>query len=287
MKAKVEYIKFPKFKDYINQKVHWLQPKLDGYLAKIYKNRKGLPPIIFTKNDKDITTKVMAIKHIAKPLNTLPPHSQLFGELHCPGIAATSITTMLNNADQRLNLTVFAAPMIHSRDLSGINLHIVMAMLQKYGFKVPKTIDLGNIILSEEYKKELLQKAIDEKFEGWALKQKHMSGWFKLKPVRTVDAFVIETYKSDSDRYKDGLKCIRIGVWKKDGSLLDLGTAGNGFKLEFRMQFMTQEKRDTLLNRVCEIAYDSVAAKGKLRFPRFIRWRDDKNKIDCTEDQLK
>lgn len=284
----MKIIKFPKFKDYKNQVVRYLQPKLDGILTKIYKDKSdGLS--IFTKNDKDITTKVMSINHIKEVIDILPWGSTLFGELHCPGVPATSIVTMLNDANQRLRLTVFAAPMLGGVDFTNAGLQSVMNMLGSYGFGTPGTTDIqvGCNGLTEKRKEELLRMAIENKFEGWVLKQEHMSGWFKLKPVRTVDAFVIETYESDSDRYKGGLKCIRVGVWKEDGTLLDLGTAGNGFKLEFRMQLMTQEKRNGLLDKVCEIAYDSVAAKGKLRFPRFIRWRDDKDKIDCTEEQLK
>ncbi len=38
---------------------------------------------------------------------------------------------------------------------------------------------------------------------------------------------------------------------------------------------------DKDLGRVFEVEYDRVAAKGKLRFPRFVCWRPDKPKEEC------
>jgi len=316
----MKQVEFPKFKDYKNQVVQYLQPKLDGYLAKISKDEKTVN--IFTKNDKNITSKVMAITHIKKALDNLPSFSALFGELHCPGIPATSVVTMLNDADQRLHLTIFAAPIINNADLSDMGLQLVMSMIGKYGFETPETTFCRacgwgcNLCgLTEKRKKELLQIAIENKFEGWVLKEGHMKGWYKMKPVKTIDAFVTNTYKSTSDSFPGGLKCIQVGIWN-GLKIHNLGTAGNGFKKPFRMQFMLQEQidvarttyvaahpnasdeelkvfdlprlqMDILLNKVCEIAYDRATVGGKLRFPRFIRWRDDKNERDCTEDQLK
>ncbi len=312
-------IQFPKlkFKDYDNQPVGYLQAKLDGHLAKIHMG--GCLFHVYTKNDIDITEKVMKINHIAILLAALPAHSILLGELYCPGVPATSVSTMLNNADQRLRLAVFAAPIFQGKDLTDTCLQSVMKILTLRGFEVPDTTDiqLGQHGLTEKRKEELLQIAIKNNWEGWVLKEGHMVGWYKLKPVKTLDAFVFATYASDSQRYKGGLKAVRIGVWNEDGTIRDLGTVGNGFKLPYRLRFVPKDKmdillktdwsktdeknfrkhldvameaglisRNTLTNKVCEVAYDCVAAAGKLRFPRFLRWRDDKGRINCTVEQL-
>jgi len=315
-------IEFPEFKDYIDQNVHFLQPKRDGHLCKIYKSRdyEILHAHIqaFSKNDKDITHKLLAIKHIRIELTGLPCNSIIFAEMHCPGRFATDVPTMLNDADENLQLTVFAAPLLSGVDLAERNLISVMERLNSFGLNVSCTTLVKHDFINLAAQEILLNQAAEKKLEGWVLKEGHMTGWYKLKPVKTVDAFVIDTYASDSKRYKGGLKCIRIAVWDKEGEIRDLGTAGNGFKLPYRLRFVPKEKmdillgidwletdernfqehltvaclaglinRDTLLDKVCEITYDSVAAGGKLRFPRFSRWRDDKDIENCTEEQLK
>jgi hypothetical protein len=317
----VEEFNFPKFKDYESGKqVRFLQAKLDGYLAKIYINDSGRPHI-FTKNDKDITEKVLKIAKIRNALDKVPVQSQLFGELHAFGVPATSIVTLINDADPRLDLTVFAAPIIHDLDMTDTSILSIYDCLKDYGLKTPFTIDLGSQqLISSAYQNELLEEAIEKKWEGWVLKSGHMDGWYKLKPVKTVDGFVIGTQISTSDSYAGGLKGVVIGVFREDGSIRKLGTAGNGFKKPFVMQFMSQEqinaKReeyiqqcqekgkepepeklawydlprlefDSLLNKVYEIGYDSIPLPGgKLRWPRVIRERDDKDMAACTEDQL-
>ena len=46
----MQEIEFPKFKDYKNQRVNFIQPKLDGHLTKIRKSESGLWQA-YTKND--------------------------------------------------------------------------------------------------------------------------------------------------------------------------------------------------------------------------------------------
>lgn len=285
-------IKFPKFKNYTNQKVNFIQPKLDGHLTKIYTATPRL--IALTKNDKDITEKLLAINHIKKELNGLPRNSIIFAELHCPGVHATSVPTMLNEADEELMLTAFAAPLLGGEDWRDQDLCVTMQHI-KNNFELhiatPTKWD-SSIIINHHDQKELLKEAIERKLEGWVLKEAHMKGWYKLKPVKTLDVFVIGTYQSFSSTHYGGLQSIEIAVWELSPNYpvlpkrYNLGNVGSGFKLEYRKQFNTNVKRTELLNKVCEVAYDSIAANGKLRFPRFIRWRDDKDSRQCTTEQL-
>ncbi len=315
--VKMKEIERPKFKDYTNQPVNFLQPKLDGHFTMIKKTAGSY--ICTTKNDIDITDKLLKISHIKQELDSLPDDSCVMAERHSPGVPASSVPTLLNDADERMMLTVFAAPILHGVDFSDTDLGFVMLKVKQLGLSVAAVTKVRTEFVDEKGKQALLELAIQNKWEGWVLKESHMSGWYKLKPVKTIDGFVINTYKSTSDSFKGGLKCIRIGVWNEDGSIRDLGTAGNGFKKPYRLQFMSEERIaearkeflnttklkdekleeelaiydlprlefDSLLNKVCEIAYDSIPVKGgKLRFPRFIRWRDDKDINDCTIDQL-
>ncbi len=277
-------IKFPKFKTYKDQRVNFMQPKLDGHLTKIYIDNHTLTAL--TKNDKDITDKLLAIDHIKKELDGLPNNSVVFGELHCPNILATSVPTMLNDADPELSLTAFAAPLLGGKDQSEVDLITMMLFMQELGLDATGAEPIDSPV-SPVVKGILLQKAIDRKWEGWVLKESHMSGWYKLKPVRTLDAFVNGTYRSFSSSHYGGLQAINIAVYKPDGKIHDLGHVGGGFKLEYRKQLDSAEKRDQLLDKVCEVSYDSITAGKKLRFPRFIRWRGDKDIENCTTEQLR
>ena len=117
------------------------------------------------------------------------------------------------------------------------------------------------------------------------LKQEHCKGWFKVKPLKTVDAFVTGYTYSESDTKFGWLRAVQVSVWSVDKSQTRIASVGTGFTDEFRRE-MCGDKAESLINRVCEIEYDSIAANGKLKFPRFLRWRYDKSMEDCAVDQL-
>jgi hypothetical protein len=290
----MQKIEFPKFKNYKDQFVNYIQPKHDGHLTKVYVDENGIITCL-TKNDKDITTKLWAINHISSELCRIPPNSVLFAELHCPDVLATSVPTLLNGADERLQLTFFAAPLFNGQDWENELLLYVVKELKKYKLNVVDTSivigikdeDQGDFQLDEVYKQNLLKEAIKNKLEGWVLKEKHTEGWYKLKPIKTLDAFVIATQMSFSSTHYGGLQSIHIAVIDDKGKMIDLGNVGSGFELEYRKSLDSKAKRDSLLDKVCEVEYDSIAANGKLRFPRFKRWRTDKNKNQCTTEQFK
>ena len=289
-------IPLPKFKTYDGQPVRYIQPKFDGHLVKICHT----PVRAYTKNDKDITDKLLAIKHIRDELGGLPANSQIFAELHCPGRFSTDVKTMLNESNEDLRLTAFAAPMLGGEDYTDVDLLRVMKTLDFWGVE---STDTGRILcdkvqlfpsntfaptsLDQKWQDEMLADAVKKKLEGWVLKGGHMTDWYKLKPTKTVDCFVTGTTMSTSASYYGGLKSIDVAVYDiSKCAIIQLGTVGGGFEAAFRLEYDTPEKRATLVGRVCEVEYDSLASAGKLRFPRFLRWRTDKDTELCISDQL-
>jgi ATP-dependent DNA ligase len=288
----MQTIEFPKFKNYNGQKVNWFQPKLDGHLTKI--NTTNYPDIYcYTKNNKNITEKLLKIKHIRKEILNIPKNSIAFAELHCPGVPATSVPTLLNNADERLLLTFFAAPLWDNKNFCNDDLDNVLFNLKKIGLSIASPTYIPKSFVDETGQAAMLELAVSNKWEGWVLKEEHMKNWYKLKPVKTFDAFVIGTHRSFSSTHYGGLQAIHIAVYDKDGKIHDFGQVGSGFDLEYRQYLDTQEKRDKLIGKVCVIAYDSIAANGKLKFPRMAKdrndniiWRNDKDPKQCTMEQF-
>jgi len=289
-------IQLPKFKDYKGQPVNWIQDKLDGHFTKVIRADFNVL-IALTKNEKDIIQKLLLIKHIRDELEALPKRSCIMAELHCPGRFATDVPTMLNAADEKLMLTVFAVPWwdgISFIDESpNYDLATIMNSLDSRGFSVAHPTKVKRDIVSDQLCKALNELAIKDKFEGHVLKESHMAGWYKLKPVKTIDVFVIGTYQSFSGLHYGGLKSIHVAAYDKNGKIHDLGNVGGGFDKEHRQLFNTQEKRDALIDKVCEINCDCLAANGKLRFPRIaknedgsLKWRTDKDPKQCTMEQF-
>ena len=283
----------PRIKNYTGQQVNWIQGKLDGHYTKVVCDSDGIVTVT-SKKPTDITEKILEIERINMQLSSMPRDSIILCELHCPELDATQIVTLINAADERLLLTVFAVPRWdgHAFDkqprgcCDNFDLEDWMIWLAGKGFDVVHALEATADFVDKKGCDALNELAIWNGFEGHVLKVSHMEGWFKLKPVRELDAFVTDTQMSVSDSYYGMLKGVRLAIYKPDGTEWDLGNCGIG-QMEIKLEYDTQEKRDALIGRIVEVHYDKIECKGGMRFPRFIRWRDDeKEKSECTTEQF-
>jgi len=272
--------KFPKVKKYNGKTpVKFLQQKLDGYAVIVWKWGGRVEVLTRTKG-VDLWPKLKRNKHLQRIIESMPKDCTVVGELYAPGVQATSVPTMVNDADKRLRICAFAMPMLHGHDVAYMTIPEVLTCLEIFGFETPYTYEYPEAEVPNIGHLKAL--AMDNGWEGYVLKEEHCSGWWKVKPTNTVDCFVVATSQSMSPTHFGGLKALFVYVNNSDGSIRSLGQVGSGFEAEYR----TSVDRASLIGRVCEVEYDSLAANGKLKFPRFLRWRDEKTKEECTVDQL-
>lgn len=287
----MEFLKPMKVKEYGGQPVAIAQQKFDGYYAEVYKSR-SIPGHIFVctkKQEVNLWPKLKKHPVICNQLLQLPMETVLRCELHAFNVHATSVPTMINDADERLLLSPYCIEQwggtkpYYSFDEEWV-------LLIGHGFTVSSRIDLSltpKVINNSEIE-FLLQKAKRYSYEGWVLKDKPRGNCYKIKPQKTVDAFVVDYTISDSDTYAGGLKSVDIAVYHEDLDFtfkeVIIGTVGTGFEGDYRMSV----DLPSLIGRVGEFKYQELGARGRLKFPRFLRWRDDeKTKEQCLYSQLK
>lgn len=254
-------IDFIKVQEYKGQSVKWIQPKLDGYLIMLTPDGR-----VLTKNKKDWTEKCTYLK--------LPKHNAyIIGELHTPDGFATDVPNFVKE-QKPLTFTPFAipwynlVPSIQQYPLDTINL-----LLAKLGFTPPETLLVqksgGSVPIDDiPY---LLEQARKHKFEGWVLKNAHYAEWYKLKLARTADLRVVGITTSTSATHYGNMKALIVAT--SEGRVV--ASVGSGYDESFR------QKPGRVLGRIAEIEYDLLGADGRLRFPRFLRFRDDKNIVDA------
>ena len=158
----------------------------------------------------------------------------------------------------------------------------------------------------EFYYEAILQKGL----EGVMAKKKNSpyepglrsGNWLKIKKLRSCDC-VIFGYTTGTGARKRTFGALLLGLYDAEGKAVFAGKVGTGFSeemldsllAEFRKIETDQEpfkadvaEKVTWLKPkfVCEVAYQVVTNDNRLRMPRFLRLRTDKEPKDCSTDQL-
>lgn len=269
----------PKITEYNGQKVSYLQEKYNGMFVQIERNwiNDSNTLKVYTRTKGTDLWPQIRKTHLADICLSLPKQTSIFAELYWDG-PATAIKTKLNEGGDELKLCAFAAPWLNGEDLSNEDLDSIMGMLHRLGWETPQghiTICSTHSLSIEEVKHLKLQ-AIQRNIEGYVAKKSHMTGWYKIKPVKTIDCVVLSTNKSFAATTFGEVRSLNVGVYK-NGLLTKIAQVGTGFSVEERALL----KSVSPLGRVCEIEYQDFAQQGNLQFPRFLKWRDDKPAKEC------
>jgi DNA ligase D-like protein (predicted ligase)/DNA ligase D-like protein (predicted 3'-phosphoesterase) len=171
----------------------------------------------------------------------------------------------------------------------------------------------GRVVLADyvEEKGEAYFEAVLQKgLEGVMAKKKNSpyeagvrsGNWQKIKKLRSCDC-VIFGYTKGSGARKSTFGALMLGLYDVAGKPVYVGKVGTGFSEDtlkgLSVEFHTIQtdvapfKADVVgevtwlkPKLVCEVGYQVFTKDGRLRMPRFLRFRTDKQPKDCSIEQL-
>lgn len=207
-----------------------------------------------------------------------PRGLEVIGELFYPGHPASQVSRAIANKDTALQFEAFSIRSVsfalpHYGLESARDIVTAMTALKFIPFyRINATV-----AVNQQLATELLAQGIDEHgpdFEGLVFKDFQYDALggnsHKWKPVNTADLQVVGV------AWGEGKFSKLIGsliVATADGKVV---ANVSGMTDAERHNITVTHALDGLVGKIVEVAYQYVAAKGKLRHPRFVRFRGDK-----------
>lgn len=262
-------------KDWKEEPIRYLQEKKDGYRMTFIKETDG--QIIALGRTQDYWDLLSDYLTVSILVNGLPKGSVIDGELHVEGARSTDVVTAMKSQDPRLTFSAFAAPVLDNKSQEEQPLELINLWLAEHGFKIIPCISF----LGKPNHDDLLNEALRRKIEGFVGKNAHYSQWYKIKPEKTCDLVVVD-WQSGTGKYSGLMGALICGAYHGK-EMITVASVGGGFSDQQRKEYIPKK----CLGRVVEVMYQDVLAKGGLRYPRFVRFRDDKPARECTVEQLK
>lgn len=262
--------------------IRWYQEKKDGYRLTFIREKDG--EFVALGRTDNYWSLLSGLK-LAEPVHDLPEESIIDGELYIPGHPASDVVTAMKNGWKSLKYDAFAVPYLAGECYEDEDLEEVNNILQIGGFTTIDPIRSFRNERPEELLYRLLTLAQLEKIEGYVVKNKHYAEWYKIKPEHTCDLVVMD-FKEGEKKYTGMLGALICGAYNEKNELVELASVGGGFDDAQRSILWKPWRRAKLKGEVVEVMYQDVMAKGRLKYPRFLRFRDDKPAKECTLKQL-
>lgn len=268
----------PKPHNYKGQDFKYAQHKRDGWRLTIVKETNHKISA-FGRKDVNLWPKLVKHPMIGLLVREMPTRTILDGELDVPGSPAASVPTAMNAAWERMVFTPFGLPFYRGADWRPKKLLFVNQVLVSHEWIPPVTsissvdwVEEDSQTIGEYYTKLATQVGI----EGFVLKDSHYGDdWYKIKVDRTIDV-VVSGLQDGNGKYVGELGAFEVSLYNESGTLVHIGRVGGGLSDELRGEVDEDD-----IGRVIEVKFDRWDANGGMRFPRFVRWRDDKPAQDC------
>lgn len=236
-----------------------VEPKLDGWWCRL--TNEGGRVRAYGRN-KELVVDV----GLLFPVDLLPVGTTLDGELYIPGRPASKVGWAMKRCPSLLRFRAFSAPGIGGKSLVNCSyeegrraFELVVPEAYRVGFVL--RAGLGGMRSAVKY-----VKSDWAGYEGVVVKERWYSGWWKVKPVQTLDGVVMGINKGRS---------IAVGLYNKLGELVPVANVGGMDDVTWGLLGAGD------IGRVVEVRYEGLAGGGGLRFPRFYSWRDDKSACEC------
>lgn len=247
--------------------------KLDGHRMTIWKEKSGIFAVSRKTTAANLWPDVercLDARTLSKILE-MPIDTCLDGELWQDDLPAAEVVTSLKN-ETPLRFSPFSVPVFAGQDLRHQNWGMMSSAFAGCGFEMP-----GQHLTWRH--DDLQEFATELGIEGFVIKVRPYANWWKVKPLETLDVEVAG-FEPGEGKHEGRLGALHIQVYDKLGKPHYIGKVGIGNDDDWR-----DLPSEEVMGRVCEVGFEGSASKGKLRFPRFIRWRDDKEPIECGTDQ--
>jgi len=199
-------------------------------------------------------------------LKRLPPAVDVWGELYCPGKPASYVKSAIKKQEP-LSFQAFAVPTLGE----DAELSFVSRWCAGYGLDFAPYFQPPGCGMEEAFVQlRAAMPDIAPDLEGFVLKAGHLGPWWKWKPIRSATCVITGT-RDGQGKHLGLIGSLEVSCYV-NGILTPVAFAG-GFDDETRADMTLMG--DRLIGRICEVHYQYVGSKGRLRHPRFIRFRDD------------
>lgn len=242
----------------------------------------------------DIIHKLHAMKKPGIPRGTV-----IAIELIWPDHPDSEVSTAIKECPEKLKMVALGVPIQSGKKYFNCNEDYNSACRRMRGILPPEFHPkrLGFKKLGDKFEtagilEYYLEFAKNLGIEGVVFKEFGYDGWWKLKGVKEADVFITGFKVSDSETQYGLVTAVEIGVYGKDGGLVEMGSV-TGFNMDTKMDLTAEfEEHDMgtdnkYMYKVLRVMYQEIAGKGKLKHGFFDCWRDDKKWDQCSMEQFR
>ncbi len=274
-----------KAKPWKGQVTSFAHQKYDGINLRIARDASSPSPTLglqaLTRTPHNIIEQLKSCAWMLAPMFSLPRGAIVYGELYIPGAPSSQVSTALASSPRDLRFAAFAIEwngITHDASLLTVDMQLVRWGFATIPYLVHESLRYsGHGGIGTYTKPEDLLSSIPEDVEGYVMKNGNLWDWYKLKPVKTIDLIVTD-FTEGKDANLGLVGSLRVETMEG----IEVACVSG---MDFETRLAITEMPGFYRGKVCEVRYQYVGAKGRLRHPAFVRWRDDKSASECTLSQ--